>query len=282
LYKTGDLARYHADGQIEYLGRRDGQVKLRGVRIELDEIAAALRAHPGVAECAVRLWHEPASDPRLVAYVVQGAGSEDTETRRQGDKENPNVILSAPRTPNPDPRTLVPELRVFLAKRLPAAMIPGLFVPLDALPLTPTGKLDRRALPAPDPAQALGPAFVAPHTPDEALLAGIWAEILDIARIGRDDNFFALGGHSLLATRVLSRIRETFQIELPLYALFEAPTVAELAQAVAAHQASNQPAPAIEPIARAPEERLLAGLDQLSEAELDALLSVMSESETPQ
>jgi acyl carrier protein len=274
LYKTGDLARYLADGQLEYLGRRDGQVKLRGVRIELDEIAAALRAHPDVAECAVRLWHDPVGDLRLVAYVVQGSG-----VRDQGSE----VGTTRRALPTSDPRPLTPELRAFLATRLPAAMIPGLFVPLDTLPLTPNGKLDRKALPAPDPAHAAGATFVAPHTPDEALLAGIWAEILGIARIGRDDNFFALGGHSLLATRVLSRIRETFQIELPLHTLFEAPTVAELARAVAAHQAAHEPASAIEPIAREPGERLLAGLDQLSEAELDALLSVMStESETPQ
>jgi len=262
LYKTGDLARQRPDGSIEFLGRRDQQIKLRGFRIELDEIAAVLRRYPGMRECAVLLRQDVPGDKRLVAYVVQGSGlrdqgsgSEDTETRRYGDKENPSVSLSAPRPTTPDdrrgtiyrapttidepdpsfvlrPSSFVTELRAFLRERLPDYMIPSAFVQLPRLPVTPNGKIDRRALPS---ALAVGPApsnFAAPRTPIEALLADIWAAVLGLDQVGIHDNFFELGGHSLLATSLVSRVREAFAIELPLRCLFESPTVAELAEQV--------------------------------------------------
>ncbi len=211
MYRTGDLVRYLPDGQLEYLGRIDHQVKVRGFRIELGEMEAALAAHEALAEAVVVAREDRPGDLRLVAYVVPAG-------------------------------TAVPaaELRRFLQARLPEFMVPSVFVTLAALPLTPNGKVDRQALPAPDEAGA-GPArcFAAPRTPEEELLAGIWGELLGVERVGIDDDFFDLGGHSLLATRVVSRVRQALGVELPLRALFEAPTVAALAAAVVAARASH-------------------------------------------
>ncbi|MEW5928183.1 MAG: non-ribosomal peptide synthase/polyketide synthase, partial [Gemmatimonadota bacterium] len=199
LYRTGDRARWTGEGSLEYLGRVDLQVKLRGYRIEPGEVESVLRGAPGVAD-AVALVR----DGRLVAYVVAADGA-------------------AP---------AAAELRAFAASRLPEYMVPGAWVTLDALPLTARGKLDRRALPAPEAAP--GAAYRAPRTPEEEVLAGIWAEVLRVERVGPADDFFELGGHSLLATRVVSRVRHAFGVELPLRAVFEAPTVAALAGRVAA------------------------------------------------
>ncbi|HEY0022711.1 MAG TPA: amino acid adenylation domain-containing protein [Longimicrobium sp.] len=195
LYRTGDRARWRADGTLEFLGRTDFQVKVRGFRIEPGEIEALLRQREGVRECAV-LVREDAGEQRLVAYVV---GDVPTD-----------------------------ELREHARRSLPEYMVPSAIVALDALPLTPNGKLDRKALPAPDYA-AGADRYVAPRTPAEEVLAGIWAEVLHLERVGVEESFFDLGGHSLLATRVVSRVRELFGVELPLRALFEGPTVAELA-----------------------------------------------------
>ncbi|MBV8201787.1 MAG: AMP-binding protein, partial [Acidobacteria bacterium] len=203
LYRTGDRARAYADGNLEFLGRLDQQVKVRGFRIELGEIEVVLGSHPGVRDCVVVVREDAPGDRRLVAYAVLRA-----------------------------PRPRVEELRDHLAARLPEFMIPAAFVILEALPLTPNGKLDRQALPAPARAGAAG--YVAPADPIEELLAGIWAEILGLERVGVHDNFFDLGGHSLLATQVMSRIRGVLRVDLPLRQLFEAPTVARLARAVAA------------------------------------------------
>jgi amino acid adenylation domain-containing protein len=198
LYRTGDRARWRADGAIEYLGRLDFQVKVRGFRIELGEIEAALLEHEGVRECAV-LVREDAGEKRVVAYVV-------------GDVE-------------------MDGLRAHVRHRLPDYMVPGAFVDLDRLPLTENGKLDRKALPAPEYV-ADADRYVAPRTPVEEVLAGIWAETLRLERVGVTESFFELGGHSLLATRVISRVRQVLGVELPLRALFEGPTVAELAGGV--------------------------------------------------
>ncbi|HET7460085.1 MAG TPA: amino acid adenylation domain-containing protein, partial [Longimicrobium sp.] len=195
LYRTGDLGRWRADGTLEFLGRTDFQVKIRGFRVELGEIEAALREHEGVRECAV-LVRGDAGETRVVAYVV---GEVETDA-----------------------------LRAHVRRSLPEYMVPAAFVALDRLPLTPNGKLDRKALPAPEFASAEG-RYVAPRTPAEEVLAGIWAEVLRLERAGVTESFFELGGHSLLATRVVSRVRELFGVELPLRALFEGPTVAELA-----------------------------------------------------
>jgi amino acid adenylation domain-containing protein/non-ribosomal peptide synthase protein (TIGR01720 family) len=220
LYKTGDLARYRVDGNIEYLGRSDTQIKLRGLRIELGEIEAALCQHSAVRE-AVVIVREEANDARLVAYVVA--------------REHLSGL----------------GLREFLHARLPEYMIPSAFVPLDVLPLLPNGKLDRRALPAPVQLSRED-EYIAPRTPTEEMLAGICAQVLNVARVGAHDNFFDLGGHSLLATQLISRIRNAFNVELPLRAMFETPTLAELARVL--DRAHRAPAP---PIPRAARDRVI-------------------------
>jgi amino acid adenylation domain-containing protein len=225
LYKTGDLARYLPDGNIEFLGRADHQVKIRGFRIELGEIEAALDQHPAVREAVALAREDTLGEKRLVAYVVVEQES----------------------------RPAANDLRSFLKEKLPEHMVPALFVLLDTLPLTPNGKVDRRALPAPDRTRPeLDKTFVAPRTPTEELLSEIWAQVLDIERVGIHDNFFDLGGHSLLATQVVSRIREAFQVELPLRRLFEVPTVAGLAESieVADRAGQNLVAPPILPVPR--------------------------------
>ncbi len=209
LYKTGDLARYLPDGNIEFLGRGDHQVKIRGFRIELEEIESTLRRHPAVRDAVVLAREDAPGEKRLVAYAVAAA--------------------------SPD------ELRRFLKDNLPDHMVPAAFVPLDALPLLSNGKVDRRALPAPDRTRPeLDKAFVAPRTATEDLVAEIWAQLLDIERVGIHDNFFDLGGHSLLATQAISRMREAFQVEIPLRRLFEVPTVAGLAESIEAARRSGQ------------------------------------------
>jgi len=205
LYRTGDLARYLPDGNIEFLGRIDHQVKVRGYRIELGEIEAVLGQQPSVRETVVLAREDEPGDKRLVAYVV----------------------------PNDEHEPAVSELRRFLQKKLPEYMVPSAFVTLEALPLTPNGKVDRRTLPAPDRVRSeLEGVFVAPRTPAEEVLAGIWAQVLGVEQVGVYDSFFELGGHSLLATQVVSRIRQAFQVELPLRDFFGIPTVAGLAQAI--------------------------------------------------
>jgi non-ribosomal peptide synthetase component F len=221
LYKTGDLARYLPDANLEFLGRSDDQVKIRGFRIELGEIAAALRQHPAVREAVVAA-QDGHGEKRLVAYL---AG-------------------------NRDARPTANELRGFLKDKLPEHMMPAVFVLLDALPLTANGKIDRRALPTPNGQRPeLDEAFVASHTATEELLAQIWGQVLGVERVGIYDNFFHLGGHSLLATQVVSRIRETFQVEMPLRCMFEAPTVAGLAATIDVSRTGLQ-APPIVPVPR--------------------------------
>ena len=200
LYKTGDLARYRSDGQIEFAGRRDFQIKIRGFRVEPGEIEAALGRHASVRE-AVVIAREDGGDKRLIAYVVSTSGT----------------------TPSAG------ELRLFLKNQLPEYMVPADFVFLDALPLTPNGKVDRRALPAPQATQAPADGYAAPVDPTESQLVDIWQEILVRHPIGVRDNFFELGGHSLLALRLMHRIEQTFHRKLPLAALLEAPTITQLA-----------------------------------------------------
>ena len=210
LYRTGDRVRRRADGALEFLERIDQQVKLRGFRIEPGEIEAALRAHPAVREAVVLLREDAPGERRLVGYVVGGPG---------------DVPPAA-------------ELRTQLRERLPEHMVPAAIVALERLPLTPNGKLDRRALPAPE-GPGSGGEQTAPRTPTEELLAGIWADVLRRERVGVGESFFEMGGHSLLATRVVSRIREAFGVELPLRALFEAPTMERLAARVEALRAGG-------------------------------------------
>jgi acyl carrier protein len=240
LYKTGDLARYMPDGNIEYLGRMDHQVKIRGFRIELGEIEAALSQHPAVRDAVVVLRQDEPTEKRLVAYMV--------------------FTEHAP---------TVSELNGFLRQRLPEYMVPASFVFLDALPLTPNGKVDRRNLPAPNQCRPEQESpFVAPRSPVEELLAKIWAELLKVERVGIHDNFFELGGHSLLITQVASRIQQAFQVHLPLRMLFDAPTIADLSMAIATAQLGEEDA--------AGAAQMLEELKQLSPDEVKALLEAES------
>jgi amino acid adenylation domain-containing protein/non-ribosomal peptide synthase protein (TIGR01720 family) len=212
LYRTGDRARWLAGGEVEFLGRVDQQVKVRGFRIEPGEVEAALEGHPAVRQALVHAYEHVPGDLRLAGYVVPEEGAE------------------AP---------AAAELRGFLGARLPEHMVPAAFVVKEALPLTPSGKLDRRGLPAPD--AAAGEAYVAPRTPTEEVLAGIFGEVLRLERVGVRDDFFALGGHSLLATQVVSRARRALGVEVPLRAVFAAPTVAALAARVEELRATAEP-----------------------------------------
>ncbi|MBD2083577.1 non-ribosomal peptide synthetase [Trichocoleus sp. ST-U3] len=225
LYKTGDLARYLPNGELEYLGRIDHQVKVRGFRIELGEIEAVLSQHSGVQQAVVIAREDNSSDKCLVAYVV--------------------LKQEAATTPV--------QLRSFLKEKLPNYMVPSGFVLLEAIPLTPNGKIDRRALPEPDTARPeLESAYIAPRTAIEEVVAGIWTQVLGLEQVGMRDRFFDLGGHSLLATQVISRLREAFQVEIPLRSLFESPTVAGLAERIetACRAQENLQVPPLMPVAR--------------------------------
>ncbi|HEX8456524.1 MAG TPA: amino acid adenylation domain-containing protein [Pyrinomonadaceae bacterium] len=241
LYRTGDRARFLSDGTIEYLGRVDYQVKVRGFRIELGEIEAALSAHAQVSEVVVIAREDEVGDKRLIAYLVL----EETDA------------------PAPE----VNEWRAFLKERLPEYMIPAAFVMLDQLPLSPNGKVDRRALPVPDQARpVLRQAFVPARNGVEQQLVDIWAEVLRVERIGVHDDFFELGGDSLIATRLVSRVRRGLNVEVPLATLFKHTTVAALAEYIAAAEAE----PGDEEEERI--ARLLEQVDQLSEQNVAALL----------
>jgi amino acid adenylation domain-containing protein len=196
LYKTGDLVMFRSDGNLEFLGRIDNQVKIRGFRIELGEIETLLSQHPNVKDAVVIVREDTPSERRLVAYIVL----------KQESPEN---------------------LRDYLKQKLPDYMVPSDFVPLKAFPLTINGKIDKKALP--EPKSASYEDYIAPRNSTEEEIAKIWAEILKRARVGIRDNFFDMGGHSLLVTQLISRLRDTFQIELPVQQIFETPTIADLA-----------------------------------------------------
>ncbi len=202
LYKTGDLCRWLPDGNLEFLGRLDHQVKVRGFRIELGEIEAALLSHEQVTEAAVLAREDQPGEKRLVAYVA----------------------------PVADTTVSAADLREHLQAVLPPHMLPSAFVFLDSFPLTPNGKPNRKALPAPDGHLKLDDQYIPPRNPVEEQLCAIWQEVLRLDRVGVQDNFFHLGGHSLLATQVISRVRSAFQVELPVASLFTGPTVAEVGQ----------------------------------------------------
>jgi amino acid adenylation domain-containing protein len=244
LYRTGDLGRYLPDGNIEFLGRVDEQVKLRGFRIELGEIESVLDRHPLVQAVAVTVREDDPGHRQIVAYVTSKV-----------QKDQAEVAV---------------ELREHLRQNLPDFMIPSVFVLLDDMPLTPNGKIDKKALPAPQEIGARLPnVYVGPRSPVEAIIAGIWEQVLGVERVGVYDNFFELGGHSLLATQVVSRLRSAFQIEIPLRDMFESNTVAELAALVesAVHKDAGLHAPAIELIERDPATGLPIRSPQLSFAQ---------------
>jgi len=214
LYKTGDLARYLQDGNIEFLGRNDHQVKVRGFRIEPGEIEAVLGQHPGIREVVVAARESVQGDNRLAAFIV------------------PHTEQSV----TPD------ELKSYLTDKLPVYMVPSYFVMLESLPKTPVGKIDRRALPDPDFEQSgKNTEYIAPRSPVETLLAEIWSRVLGIRKVGIHDNFFSLGGHSLLAVQVITRMNEAFNINVPLRRIFETPTVAGLSHEVSMAAVQEEP-----------------------------------------
>ncbi|HXS67974.1 MAG TPA: amino acid adenylation domain-containing protein, partial [Candidatus Polarisedimenticolia bacterium] len=251
LYKTGDLARYCADGTIECLGRNDFQVKLRGHRIDLGEIESALRQFPNVRDAVVVLRQDERREKSLAAYLLR------------------------PSHPSPD----AGMLQQFLRKKLPDYMMPSAFVVLDKFPLTPNGKTDRKALSKATAVRTPAKqAFTPPRTPAEETLAKIWRELLRQPEIGIDDNFFEIGGHSLLAMQLMARVRKEFQAELSLRHIFEAPTISELADVLAQEK---QPAESALPLTRqriSPEQamELLDKLDELSDKEVELLLQQVS------
>jgi len=204
IYRTGDLGRWRADGNIEYLGRNDDQVKVRGYRIELGEIEARMISHSGVKEAVIVAKDDEQGGKRLVAYWT----------------------VSGLQAPN------VEDLRAYLARALPEHMVPSAYVQMDELPLTPNGKLDKRALPEPDRNALLTRVYEAPRGEIEEALAGIWKELLRVERIGRNDNFFELGGDSLIAVRVTSRILTAFGVEIPPVEIFRSPTLVLLGDVV--------------------------------------------------
>src|SRR3712207_1600497 len=234
LYRTGDLARRSGGGELDFLGRADHQVKVRGYRIALGEVEAALTAHEAVREAVVVARGEAGADARLVAYVVF-----ETDSGPDGD---PGRVLKR-----------------HLAGRLPEYMIPAWVCVLEALPLTPNGKVDRKALPEPAAVGEGGGSaeYVAPRDETEAAIAGIWREVLGVESVGVEENFFELGGHSLLAMRVASRVREALGAEVSLRALFERPTVSSLAAAVEGRLREGAPQPPpLDAVPRSEERRV--------------------------
>jgi acyl carrier protein len=209
IYRTGDLGRMLPDGCLLHLGRKDFFVKIRGYRVELEEIEMTLMEFPGIKDVVVTALNNDSGNERLVAYIVPK------------------------RAPGPN----VSEMRRFLADKLPDYMIPATFITLDALPLTDTLKVDRKALPEPNGLRPeIAASYAAPRNSVEEALVKIWAEVLDLHKVGVHDNFFDLGGHSLAATRVISRVVKTFPSELPIKALFDSPTVAEMAKVIVERQ----------------------------------------------
>jgi amino acid adenylation domain-containing protein len=212
LFRTGDLGIMHADGCIVHLGRKDFQIKIRGLRVELAEVEATLGSHPAICEVVVEAGKDKFDENRLIAYIVC----------RQ------------------DQAVTVPDIRRFLKARLPDYMLPSTFMFLDAIPLTSNGKVDRRFLPDPGKARPeLNTPYIAPTTPMETEIGRIWADILCLDRIGIHDNFIDLGGHSLAATRVVSRVLKKFHLEISLQCLFQSPTVAEMAAVITESQAKK-------------------------------------------
>jgi acyl-coenzyme A synthetase/AMP-(fatty) acid ligase/acyl carrier protein len=246
LYRTGDRVRWLADGNIEFLGRKDQQVKIRGFRIEAGEIETALVTHPAVQQAAVKAVTTHVGDRQLAAYF----------TRRTNESIDPAL------------------LRTFLESKLPAHMIPSHFVALEKLPLTPNGKVDYRALPSPNPGTASDQPETPPRNETEETLAKIWRDVLGRNSFGVHDNFFQLGGHSLLAIQIISRIARAFQVELPVRAIFEAPTVAGLADKIrTTPKTAKEPGIASRRSQRANAKQLLDRIEELSEAEIESLLS---------
>jgi acyl-coenzyme A synthetase/AMP-(fatty) acid ligase/acyl carrier protein len=256
LYRTGDLARWREDGALDFLGRIDHQVKVRGFRIEPGEVEAALERHPAVREAVVAVRPDLLGAPRLVAWVVAPNGSV------------------------PD----AASLRLYLRATLPEPMVPAAFVALPALPLTPNGKVDRAALPDPG-AEPIRAVHMEPCTPTERAVADIWREVLSVETVALEDDFFELGGHSLVAGRVVARVRQRLGADLPLRAVFDAPTLAAFAAEVDRLAAANGGAmgsisiPAMSIVTLRDSDGALAAVQELSDDQVEALLATLEERE---
>jgi amino acid adenylation domain-containing protein len=237
MYRTGDLVAFRPDGSVDFLGRIDFQVKIRGYRVELGEIEALLSEYAGLRQTAVIANSDWRTQPQI---------------KPDGEADPANLEIVAYIVPQPDHEPGAGELREFLSARLPDYMLPARYVVVDEMPLTPNGKIDRRALLALDKQQLFSAdGYVPPRTPAEELLANIWAQVLGAERVGAHDNFFELGGQSLLATRLATRLRDAFDVEVPLRHIFERPTVVELAETIQALQVGEELiAPPIEPAPR--------------------------------
>ena len=238
IYLTGDLGRMLPDGCLEHLGRKDFQVKIRGLRVEVAEVEGALRSMGAIREAVVIAREDKPGDKCLVAYVV----------------------------PARDVASSISEVRSFVEQKLPPFMVPSRFVILDALPLTPNGKVNRKALPDPGNSRPdLDTPFVAPRTAIEKELSKIWAEVLSLEQVGVHDSFFDLGGHSLTATRVVSQVIKQFQTEVPLQFLFQSPTIAEMAAVITEHQGKKPDEKEL--------DRVLTELESLSDEEAEKLIA---------
>ena len=239
VYKTGDLVRYLPDGNLEFMGRVDNQVKIRGFRIELDEIEHILNNLPGIRQAVVNVFENEQRDKLLVGYFQNENDGEETDTK---------------------------QLRAMLKEHLPDYMIPSLLIPVEDMPIGPGGKIDRRALPKPDLNNIrVSTEYVAPRTETEQKLVDIVQEILQVERVGVLDNFFELGGHSMMATQVVSRIREEFDVELSLRAMFENPTAEGIAQAIIEAESETQDSESLNAI--------LSKIENLSDEEIENFLN---------
>ena len=260
LYKTGDLARYLSDGNIEFLGRSDDQVKIRGFRIELGEIEVAIAAYPAVRQAVVLAREDVPGDKRLVAYIVPT--SQESPTHEQGEQaqlqaehvlQQPNSIAH-----------LVSQLRSYLKERLPDYMVPSAFVVLEAFPVTPSGKVDRRALPAPERSRPeLQTVLVMPQSDAEQLIASVWQEVLQLEEVGIHDNFFDLGGNSLLLNQSAHKLAEIFGVQLSIVELFQYPTISALAQRLSQTNKKSEA-----PTTHKPSSRVSRQSDQIRESNI--------------
>jgi acyl carrier protein len=238
MYDTGDVVRWLPDGALEFLGRVDEQVKLRGYRVEPAEVEGALRSHPAVREALAVVQASGAGEPRLIVYCTAEGAAGDTID---------SAVLGA-----------------HLAEWLPEHMLPSAIVALAEMPRTPSGKIDRQALPDPDAATEQTAAYLAPRTPLEEEVAKIWEQVLGLERVGVEDDFFALGGHSLLATQVVAQVRSDFAVDLPLHSLFTCPTVATLAGEIVRMMGDSEGDETA---------RLMAELEGMSDEEAQRLLA---------
>jgi acyl carrier protein len=234
LYDTGDVARWLPDGALEFRGRVDEQVKIRGYRVEPAEVETALRTHKVVREAVVVTWEATAGDVRMVAYCTVDGVTDPT------------------------------DLRGYLGTLLPEFMLPSAIAVLDSFPQTPSGKVDRLALPDPKTIGESTVDYIAPRTPVESAVAEIWSRVLGIEKIGMEDDFFTLGGHSLLATQVVAQVRSDFAVDLPLHSLFTYPTVESLAAEIVQMMGDSE---------QEETAKLMAELEGLSDEEAERLLA---------